>query len=39
MHTRSDASEILQEELKYSILSFVHSTDIRPMGQATGLID
>jgi len=37
MHKRADASGIIQEEFKYSIPIFVHSTNICPMGQTTGV--
>ena len=39
MHNRADASGIFQEEFKYSIPNFVHSTNIRPMGQTIGVRD
>jgi hypothetical protein len=39
MHKRADTKGILQEEFKYSIPAFVHSTNIRPTGQATVVTD
>ena len=39
MHKRADANLVLREEFKYSIPNFIHSTNIRPMGQTTGVTD